>query len=459
MENYYKLEPCDKYSSIKLTIAAISYGFNQGYKQLLASFLFLSYMVVDLYLIQHSTQPHAYTHSLIIKYVAQIFAYFYFILYLLSGFKKLCIRDSIPYGLKEVVPESKVKKNIYKKNTKVSKYDLMIKKVSLSQNCKKKKILESDFITEFTNLPQIVLNCTKPTSKQRNYFGFIDNEKYKRLCCIRYMAYYSSAHDLDNYISAVSTLFEGLLNRSVIKQGLKLDEDPKAKKNQFISFIYENKHLFNIEDIHFISSSILGLIDLSQNKLNFYINLIFLFFLQTPLLLNKLYDEQKILIKKYGYRVDMKIIDEMLILDYAINESLRAALPSFHMPRYVSTPFVLSNGVSISKGSYVGFNAYSYLRKNHDITEKKKTESKPFTNTELHNNKICSESLIWSVGPRMCIAREFSIYFLKMVLAIILRKYSIEPLYSVNESGNDLPHSIPTAKGAIFTQRYTDARL
>ncbi|PVV02381.1 hypothetical protein BB560_003166 [Smittium megazygosporum] len=132
-------------------------------------------------------------------------------------------------------------------------------------------------------------------------------------------------------------------------------------------------------------------------------------FSSDPLLQNTLVNEQKSIIKKYGKAISINTLAKMKYLDAAIFESLLLSSPANCMHRKVKKDVVLSNGITVSKDSYISINLFENHHKKVDDYGNR------IFNISKHMERktpkeLFVQSLIWGFGSLQNIVIELFVY-------------------------------------------------
>ncbi|PVV05296.1 hypothetical protein BB560_000187 [Smittium megazygosporum] len=139
----------------------------------------------------------------------------------------------------------------------------------------------------------------------------------------------------------------------------------------------------------------------------------------------RLVNEQRSIIKTFGNEITEKSLDNMMLLDAAFLESTR--LSGTGQPlRQLETDVYLSNGSKLKKNSLAKFNNFIYNRDNR-IYEKLPHSFKPdrYLRTSTKFSQSSKNNITWGIGRKTCPYTRYSSLYLKMFVAIFLRKYKI----------------------------------
>ncbi|PVV02016.1 hypothetical protein BB560_003540 [Smittium megazygosporum] len=140
-----------------------------------------------------------------------------------------------------------------------------------------------------------------------------------------------------------------------------------------------------------------------------------------PSLYFVLIQEQKDLIKKYGYCITHDILKKMVFMDAFIKESLTNSSSASYIFRCISHDMFLSNGTFLRKGQLISINMFS---KAH--TTALKTGKRFDIRKHIFNKKSFTEpsmdNLIWGHGVRECPFSEYSGTLIKIFIALLIRK-------------------------------------
>ncbi|OMH83557.1 Cytochrome [Zancudomyces culisetae] len=161
-----------------------------------------------------------------------------------------------------------------------------------------------------------------------------------------------------------------------------------------------------------------------------------------PDVYKELLQEQHELIKKNGgnNHIPFEMLDEMVYLDAFIKETIRLSGSDPFMPRCTTQEVVMSNGVSISKHQYVSFNIQAHNRDPKIFgPNANKFNYKRHIRLGLKLTDASLANLMWGAGNRVCLARIYAAALMKLMLAMIIRKYEVHANYSVKKNKHGQP--------------------
>ncbi|PVV01037.1 hypothetical protein BB560_004560 [Smittium megazygosporum] len=187
-----------------------------------------------------------------------------------------------------------------------------------------------------------------------------------------------------------------------------------------VNIILKNQVKINISDDIFYTALpdyLILFVTLLGDKLpNFLIDISL-----DPTVFKKLEIEQKKIMAKYGKRITISCLNEMVYLDAAILESIRLGITM----KESQCDFFLPNGVFVPKGSFVKFNNITHNR------------TSPAFKMQPHNyiperhfkigtklGVISENNLMWGLG-KGCPYRKYCEYFLKLFASTLIRNYKI----------------------------------
>ncbi|OMH79763.1 putative cytochrome [Zancudomyces culisetae] len=149
-----------------------------------------------------------------------------------------------------------------------------------------------------------------------------------------------------------------------------------------------------------------------------------------PNIYEELLAEQQMLIDKYSSAtnaITMDVIDQMVLLDAYLKESIRYSPTSTLMPRACVRDIVLSNGVTIKKNQYVGVNIHAYNRTAEAYGTKPSTFDYKrhirLGTTLLHSE---ADAAIWGIGTAACPSKLYTIYTMKLIMALVIRNFRVK---------------------------------
>ncbi|PVU92511.1 hypothetical protein BB561_003773 [Smittium simulii] len=144
-----------------------------------------------------------------------------------------------------------------------------------------------------------------------------------------------------------------------------------------------------------------------------------------PNLYSDLIQEQRNIISKYGKKINLKAIKHMVYLDAFIKESLILSYPASCMHREVQKDTVLSDGTTVPQGSLISANLFSISHKNNNIPQslRKFDPNRHFSVPAKKTN--WSDSLLWGHKNKPCPFYGYSYSQIKLIVAIMIREYSI----------------------------------
>ncbi|OMH81745.1 Cytochrome [Zancudomyces culisetae] len=263
---------------------------------------------------------------------------------------------------------------------------------------------------------------------------------------------------LANYILHIPHLF-GFTGDNYLPKYLEVEIKRRrqlSERNEqydIVQFILDNPCLFDLNKIESIGYILSLLIHSGTTLLKVYLNKVFLDIALTPGVYEHLYQEQCHIIEEHGKKIELDILDKMEILDSTILESIRLSSHQEWLVRYLNKDFVLSNGVSLHKGTYVSFDMLGHTH-NEKIFGKdpEKFNYKRFVRSgPMHQplGDVSARNLLWGVGPRMCMGKDYSIAIMKLILSIHIRKYAIKPAFLGHKEGDTI-HTFKIDKKPSF---------
>ncbi|PVU87542.1 hypothetical protein BB561_006297 [Smittium simulii] len=355
------------------------------------------------------------------------------------------------------------------------------------------RICGKKFLAEYYSYPEKIFGVTKSHLYSSLQFASFSRFDHKGFESHRYFSLFTSIFKLDAYINRVQEVLVSDIQKSVLKLGKKIDLDQyqvddifefigesilagterrifknytsaiiqehKTRSVKFSvkvsKFILDNQDIFDPENLDQISLGLINTIIIALSTLNskIYDTLFYLF--SSPNLIKYLYDEQTSLIASYGPQINYTVLSKMNLLDKAIKDAVRLSHNILFAKRYLNETVTFSNGVTVPKGSFISLNGTSIhrvtnIRGDNTISYDCKNS---YSRDETFNN-VSLDNLSWSVGSRMCLAKEFASNFMKEYFAILIREFYFEPLYTnhktrkIDIEGLNCPKS-----GAIFIKR------
>ncbi|PVU99821.1 hypothetical protein BB559_000380 [Furculomyces boomerangus] len=196
--------------------------------------------------------------------------------------------------------------------------------------------------------------------------------------------------------------------------------------NDFIQTIVDNLDFFNLDYKSMYAHSFLKSLNMAYMNTSSKLANVIVDISLNPEMYSKLAQEQILLIKKYGNTINLMNLEEMEYLDAVIKESLRLSGTTKSHLKKTEVSYLLSNGYTIPKGSYVGFNLFA-----HNRNEQYFGENPSSYIPERHINSgtrlldVSPDNFIWGVGKRMCPAREYAVAQMKLVVAILIRGFQV----------------------------------
>ncbi|OMH80593.1 putative cytochrome [Zancudomyces culisetae] len=226
----------------------------------------------------------------------------------------------------------------------------------------------------------------------------------------------------------------GIVGKNHILEYLELETQRRAylpsyqKPRDIVQYIADNSDTFGmniqypLHSLQFVMEMGVAIISTRLHNLIVELSL-------RPQVYDELGEEQRLSMEKYldnGSLIPFEALDEMVLLDAFIKETIRLAGSSSFIPRYVCQDFVVSNGVTIPKNSLVSFNIYSHNR-DTSIFGKNASEFdyKRHIRLGLKLTDTDSSNVMWSAGTEVCAAKLYSIYIIKLILSLIIRNYYI----------------------------------
>ncbi|OMH79028.1 Cytochrome [Zancudomyces culisetae] len=221
-----------------------------------------------------------------------------------------------------------------------------------------------------------------------------------------------------------------------------------------VQFLASNKEWFDHKDAHIISYSLLLVI-----RSGVYLSTVKLHSVLTELSLRKdvlleLRKEQEDIMSKYGSDLKYAHLDQMIYLDAFIKEVFRLSASAKNLLRRATADITLSNGVVIPKGGYSTFNMHSYNRM-HSLFGKNSREFdyKRHVRAGASLSDCSPYNLVWSAGPRICVAREYAVAISKTIMAILIRNYSIENLLKPPKGCEYTPLDFKLGSFGLYLER------
>ncbi|PVU92581.1 hypothetical protein BB561_003745 [Smittium simulii] len=223
-----------------------------------------------------------------------------------------------------------------------------------------------------------------------------------------------------------------------------------------LHFILNNSEMFETNNFEVLAESLIKTIVISLSLLTYKLNDTICWILNNVHIIDRLYFEQMTIIQNYGSDITPAIINKMVLLDIVIKEVTRLTQVISFTTRCLNKSVTLSNGVTLLEDSIISLNGASVHRQ----------VELPNVNLNLHTNPqgenldgftdVSPENLAWSAGPHMCLAKDFAANFMKQYLAILIREYYFEPLFSRSASKHtstlNFDRTFPKY-GTIFTKR------
>ncbi|PVV03448.1 hypothetical protein BB560_002068 [Smittium megazygosporum] len=120
-------------------------------------------------------------------------------------------------------------------------------------------------------------------------------------------------------------------------------------------------------------------------------------FSSDPTLQNTLVNEQISIMKQYGKKISLEILEKMHYLDAALNESLLMSAPASFLHRKVKKDVVLSNGITIPKKSFISLNLFEKYNQKVDDFGNRLYDINKYFYKKLPKEEFV-QSLIWGYG-------------------------------------------------------------
>ncbi|PVU91640.1 hypothetical protein BB561_004289, partial [Smittium simulii] len=223
-----------------------------------------------------------------------------------------------------------------------------------------------------------------------------------------------------------------------------------------LHFISNNSEVFETSNFEVLADSIIKMINISLSLLTYKLNDVICWILNNVYIIDRLYFEQMTIIQNYGFDITPTVISKMVLLDIVIKEVTRLTQVISFTTRCLNKSVTLSNGVTLLEDSIISLNGASV----HRQVELPNVDLNLHTNPQGENldglTDVSPENLAWSAGPHMCLAKDFAANFMKQYLAILIREYYFEPLFSRSASKHtrtlNFDRTFPKY-GTIFTKR------
>ncbi|OMH84173.1 Cytochrome [Zancudomyces culisetae] len=150
--------------------------------------------------------------------------------------------------------------------------------------------------------------------------------------------------------------------------------------------------------------------------------------------------------------IPFEMLDNMVLLDAFIKECFRMSGAKVFMLRISTQDVVMSNGVTIPKGGYIGFNIQAHNRNPKLFGPNANSfDYKRHIRLGMKLSDASLANLIWGAGGRICLARLYSVAIIKLVMAILIRNFEFYPNY--RPQGDCNSEDFDTSHYTIFSDR------